>query len=87
MGGVIRWGWRGTEGAVNWVEQKPTVRWGGGIVREAVRWGGTLFKLSKNLDLFTRLIVTNSNNLRPSCNGSMFLDNVGIAKICFTNKS
>ena len=69
------------------MEHNSTVIWGGGIVGEAVRWGGTIFKLSKNLDLFTRLIVTNSNNLRPSCNGSMFWDNVGIEKICFTNKS
>ena len=82
MGGVVSWGWKG---AVNGLEQKPTVRWVGGIVGEAVRWSVTIFKLSKNLDLFTRLIITNSNNLRSSCNGSMFLDNVGIAKICFTN--
>ena len=87
MGGVVRWGWSGREEAVNGVEQKPTVRWGGGIVGEVVRWGGTIFKLSKIEIYFTRLIVTNSINLRPSCKGFMFLDNVGIAKICFTNKS
>ena len=45
----------GMEGAVNRVEQKPSVRWSGGIVGEVVRWGGTIFKLSKNLDLFYKI--------------------------------